>query len=555
MPRSVSAPKPSKVGVAITFEALMKTHNEAAFEVLVAALDSPQPAIADGAVETLLRRRSLTGHREVFARLATLAPRQRAIVANNPRWLGRAVREAIVSTSDDAFARGCSAAADLRDYEMIPTLVQVAEDQNNRHREAAAAHVLMMAEHLYDDLAAQRNSADGRDPQLTRKHVLHSLEQSVNRFAQYRRPEILEAFLLLAPRDHPALKRILADPMHAAYVPLIELLTRSPRSGIVRLLLSFLDDPNCPSAALNVFARRSDLKFVEHFLRKIVANPSSALTQNLRRIDPVAWIQSDPALVDPMDDSAQQGSILLAQTCGIRRDDLFKFIEHVMRHGKAAGRRAAATALASIQGADANQLVQQSLSDTDPQVQAALMVQLRQRGIPGAFSHLVTGLDSSYDVVRAAARRCLDEFSFDRFLSAFDMLDEDVRSTTGPMVRKVDPTAPERLLEELKARSRTRRMRGIAIAAVTHLVQELESAIIERLADEDHLVRAEAAKALAQTTSDASKSALSAALNDPSILVQEAAQRSLHHRAATRIAPPPLGGFPNPSLNIPGVQA
>src|SRR5262249_37062081 len=225
---------------------------------------------------------------------------------------------------------GCSAAVELRDYEMLPVLVQVTEDQNNRHREAASSHVLTLAELLYEDLATQRDSTDGRDPQLTRKHVLHTLEQSVARYAQHRRPEILEAFLLLAPRDHAVLKRILADPMHGAYIPLVDLLTHSPRGGIMRLVLSYLDDPNCPSAALNVMARRSDPKFVEHFLRKVVINPSSALTQNLRRIDPVGWIQSEPAIVDPMDETAQQGAVTLAQNCGIRRDDLYKFLEHLM---------------------------------------------------------------------------------------------------------------------------------------------------------------------------------------------------------------------------------
>src|SRR5262249_14701974 len=148
---------------------------------------------------------------------------------------------------------------------------------------------------------------------------------------------------------------------HAAYIPLIDLLTHSPRGGIMRLVLSFLDDPNSPSSALNVLARRSDPKFVEHFLRKIGTNPGSALLQNIRRIDPATWLQSDPALVNAMDETAQHGAVVLAQTCGIRRDALYKFLEHLMRYGNLGGRRAAAAALSSIQGAEANQLVQQSL--------------------------------------------------------------------------------------------------------------------------------------------------------------------------------------------------
>ena len=119
------------------------------------------------------------------------------------------------------------------------------------------------------------------------------------------------------------------------------------------------------------------------------------------------------------------------------------------------------------------------------------------------------------------------EFSFDRYMSAFDMLDDLVRQSTGPMVRKVDPTAPHRLLEEIQARSRTRRLRGIAMAASMNIALQLEAAIIERLSDEDHLVRAEAAKALMQCPTEEARQALKSARNDRSIVVQEAAERSL----------------------------
>ena len=56
---------------------------------------------------------------------------------------------------------------------------------------------------------------------------------------------------------------------------------------------------------------------------------------------------------------------------------------------------------------------------------------------------------------------------------------------------------------------------------------QLEAAIIERLSDEDHLVRAEAAKALIQCPTEEARQALKVARNDRSIVVQEAAERSL----------------------------
>ncbi|HEY2883402.1 MAG TPA: HEAT repeat domain-containing protein, partial [Pirellulales bacterium] len=450
-------------------------------------------------------------------------------------------------------------ALEFHDYDMLPTFIQAAEDVTSANRTAAAQHVLKMAEMLYDDLASQRSSA-GRDPQLMRRHVLHSLEQSLARFPQHKRSEIIEAFLLLAPRDYPALRKILADPINPVYRPVVDVLTHSQAGGVIRLMLSFLDDPEAPPAAINLLGRRVDLKFVEHFLRKIGSQPSAVAAQNLRRIDGVAWIQNNPQMVDQLDDAAQHGAVQLALSCGVSRDAVFKLIELLLHFGKPAGRRAAAAALAGFHGLEANLLAQEALTDADPQVLVHIIPQLRPRGIAGTLPMLLRMLENPAEVVRIAVRRSLEEFSFDRYLAAFEMLDDSVRQTTGPVVRKVDPTAPQRLLEELRARSRTRRLRGVAIAAAMQLVTRLEGAIIERLADEDHLVRAEAAKALGQARSPKARQALQAALDDRSVIVQEAAEQSLtrfapddvvdESLAKTVFAPPPSNLTPIPPTSM-----
>src|SRR5262249_37346105 len=146
-----------------------------------------------------------------------------------------------------------------------------------------------------------------------------------------------------------------------------------------------------------------------------------------------------------------------------------------------------------------------------------------------ALPLLLSMLDSPHEVIRGAARRSLEEFSFDRFLSAFDSLDDHVRRTTGPTVRKVDPVAVRRLRDEFVARSRTRRMRAVGMAVAMQVVPQFEADLIARLADEDHMVRAEAAKSLAQCSTENARRALEVAKRDRSIVVQEAAAQSLRN--------------------------
>jgi HEAT repeat protein len=221
----------------------------------------------------------------------------------------------------------------------------------------------------------------------------------------------------------------------------------------------------------------------------------------------------------------------MVMASGLPRPQVFSLVEHVLKHGKPGGRRAAAEALADFSGAEANSVAVAALSDPEPTVQAAIVAQLRRRGIPGILSRLVEILESPHAVVRQAARKSLSEFSFKRFVGAFDMLDDEVRRNTGMLVRKTDPQTIPQLMAELRSKMRTRRLRGLAIARTLEVVEAAEAAILPLMQDEDHMVRMEAAIALGTSNSDSSRLALEEALGDRSPVVQEAAQKSLDSRA------------------------
>ncbi len=234
---------------------------------------------------------------------------------------------------------------------------------------------------------------------------------------------------------------------------------------------------------------------------------------------------------------------------GLGRLEKFEVLKLLLTAGKPAGRRAAAAALADFQGADANRLVLAALRNDDARVQASALGQLRDRGLPGAMATLIEALDSPDEIVRETARRCLREFSFSHFLGAFDGLDEQVRRNTGRLVKKVDLTTPQRLAEEMNAAARSRRLRAIEMTAVLGMADELEAELIQLLDDDDHLVRMEAAMALAGCSSDKSRLALRDALLDRSVSVQNAAERALD--AMATIQPPRSGKIDVAALSLP----
>jgi HEAT repeat protein len=210
----------------------------------------------------------------------------------------------------------------------------------------------------------------------------------------------------------------------------------------------------------------------------------------------------------------------------------------LLRAGKRGGRRAAAAALMRFNGADANAAAQRALTDEDDQVQAAIVKQLRQRGIPGALNRVIDLLDSPRPAVCEAARQSLSEFDFDRYLAAYDLLDEEIRRSTGLLVRKINPNALDSLRNELGAKARTRRLRALGVAVAMGVIVEIRDTIIDLLSDEDHLVRAEAARALGHCPHPAARAALREAIHDRSVPVQEAVMQSLERLDA----PPDAAG-------------
>lgn len=514
-------------GIQTTLGFLTGTGNEAAALVLIPALDSPCGKIRDGALEALLGRHELDGQREIVRRWHTLSEDWKKIVAARPGRVTRAVRDAILSSDTSLCANGCNAVLALREFDLLPTLLKGAEDDANPHAKLSARTLLRLADLLYEELASPRDYAIRRDPQLLRQHVLGSLELSVVRFEKHRRAEIIEAFLVLAARDNTTLKRILQDPRHSAYPAMIQLLTHGQRPGIMRLVLQFLDDPNAPLAAVNVLAQRDDETFIRRLLAKIGGEPSQPAKVNLKRMESILWLRDNLPLVDGLDENLQQAVVQLASGSSMNRLQVYRLIERLLTSGTPGGRRAASAVLAQFKGNDANQLAVRALDDPDPEVQANVLVQLRERGIHGAMTRLIEAAASPHELVRKAAQQCLAEFSFKRFVASFDLLEPEVRASTGALVKRVDPGALDGLRQELLAPVRSRRLRGVEMAVALGVVHELEEEVIALLQDEDHFVRIQAAEALASSDSPTSREALRAALLDRSVTVKEAAEHSL----------------------------
>jgi len=169
---------------------------------------------------------------------------------------------------------------------------------------------------------------------------------------------------------------------------------------------------------------------------------------------------------------------------------------------------------------------------------------MRDRQIPGSVPRLLALLDSAHEKTRAAAREALRDLSFENFLARFDSLSDEVQRSMGPLVSRVDLKAVPLLRAQLSADPRSRRLKAIEMAEAMDLTAQISAALIERLHDEDHLVRASAASALKGCNRTDVRTALQESLWDQCMAVQNAARASLANMPPLAPMPPLSGNYP-----------
>jgi HEAT repeat protein len=507
-----------------TFLYLTKTQNDVAVEVLLGGIDSPDPVIREASVRSLLERREPAGHREIFRRLRTFDARLRASVAQRPDRLLGPVGEAM---SDPArCAAACEAIVEYRLYDVLPALITAVETEGPEV-ERIAKSILGLAEAFYGELSAPADQPRRRDMDNTRQKITTALEESVKRFGRHGRKEIVEAFLLVAKPQNAVFRYQLQqsqDPISAA---IVEILSTSARGGVLRLLLGFLEDPMMPQAIKRVIAGRNDARFVESFVQTAGAKPSKGVAETLALFDSFAWAKPSSEVLDQLSETAQACAAGVLTASAIKRPELLGVLERLLKQGKVPARRAAIQAVADIEDPRAAAMVIRALNDEDAGVRAGAIVQLRPRKVPGALSLMIRMADAPQPEIREALHKALPEFNLRQFLVGVDALEPAFRAAAGGLVRKIDPEAVPQLAAEMERLSPVRRRRAIVAADAMDVVRSLETQVIKLLSDEDHMVRIEAARALAECGTKPSWEALRDALLDRSVVVQEAAEQSL----------------------------
>jgi HEAT repeat protein len=484
-----------------------------------------------------MRRHDAATHTQLLRHFAELDDADQLAVSEahraTPHHAAPVLRKAVLDGDARLCAAACAIITASGDFEMFAALLKATENRKHPCPAEVLAAIAGLTDRLYQELGQwAAGLRDGlRDPSFTRHRVLAALEESLARYAHHRRPEVVDAFLLLAPIENATFLRILREPGHACHGAMVEALTTSEDSGVMERLVELLRDTDAPAAALEVVARRGDAEFLTILLHELKYPAPLRVLANMKRLRNVAWLEANrnQQLLE-LDGRAQAIAVDLAVASNICEERLFDFLALLVREGLAEGRRASCQALARFENAKADALVLAALDDPDSGVAAAAVRQLRGRRLPDALKLLVSRLDAPSVEVREAARSSLAEFSFARYRAMFDLVEEEAARTAGRLVYKVDPTAAQKLQEELASPSLLARLRAIEMAVAMAAVDDVQPQLTELVRHENAAVRKGAVLALGHCSQAASTAILQAATRDTNASVAEAARQSLAQR-------------------------
>ena len=539
-------------GLHKTEQALARARNRAVLPVLAVALHSCSAEVRAAAIRASIRRHDIDSHTQLIRHFQEFAATDHSVLREShcamPHHAASALKTAVLEGDATLCGNACDIILLCRNYALFQTLVKAVEKPGHPHAGRVEATLLQLAVLLHDEVIAwSKGDRAGHDPSFARHQLLAALERSFKGKVDHYPSELVDAFLLLAPSDSESLLGMMRDAGHSCHSQLVLSLSSNKTPAVMERLVAMLRDTDAPTAALEAIGRRADRPFVDFLLRELKHPVPLRVLHNMKRLQSVAWLENQRDMLLEFDGGAQATAIDLAMASAIDRDVLFELLKLVVRHGLAEGRRASCYALAAFKQPEANDLVIAALNDPDAGVQAAAVRQLRPRRIPEALQMLVARLESPLAEVRDAARSSLAEFNFVRYRAMFDLLDEQAVRTTGALVRQVDHSVRDKLVEDLTSPSVTTRLRGIEMAVAMGSVEDVRGQLLALARHENAAVRKEAVAALAFATGSGVVEALDFAVRDTNRSVSDAARQSLarhkFNRTSLEIGATPTGAI------------
>ena len=446
------------------------------------------------------------------------------------------------------------AITELNAFALVPDLIKLSMQPNYMHRHTSSVVLLHLIEQLY---LANQNHQNPTPRPTTGPHGIPLasptedldtlivprpvfkwpaavprlrplMEASLQHYKLGGRVEVLMCHLAFSDQDDIWIERILGDKTHGAHEDILGLFETSEAEPVIHKLAGFLTMERPMTCLTAIWRRRADECFLKAFFGTIYREKTPEVIANLRRLSQPYWLNDVINDISPFTLPEQIALLDLIKNCLPQDEQILEAISRLLPQSDLPYRRKIVAAICQISGVKANQMVAELLDrETDAEILIVLIPELRRRNLARAMKKLLSLLDHHHQGVRKKASEAFHDCTIQRYLAAFDLLDEPVRRSTGQLVHKVDPSTNRVLAEELSCGVRLRQIRALQAIRSIGNIDELCSLVMKIAQNPDPRLKVAAIGTLAGSSIPESKSLIRRYLVDDNPSVRKAAELSL----------------------------
>lgn len=506
-------------GLKLTYSTLGQTRNEAAVDVLIAALDDPEQSHRDYALDALIKREEERAPELLFKSWDKVKVEDLPKLRKQKDWVRKPI-EAALKENGDSIQNAIEAAVALELTTAVTNLAMIAESSASAELKTKCSEAII---ELVRPLGAA--ARDDRNQPTVRGPVQQRLFDSVSRFSMHRNERLVDAFLLVSTWGDNDLRQMVQETDGPHMELLSSRLTQTEEPGILELLAGYIRHKNMPHGICPHLKARGDAKFRNVLLEEVGAEPNSTLLRNLGTIGMPKCCRGGERLLDEVPKSLYAALIQLSAAAS---DDVQESLQLVASAVVRGG--------PGVETAAAHAFMRSDVPATEFWMRAAMPVgdgdEAKIDRDPNArlLKNLIKLLGHSNPGLVKSVRRVLEPLHVEQMLSRFQPLRRRSRRRLGKVVLMIDPESVEKVKDTLQHSVLSYRLDAIAAADAFDVVDDLADSFKRIIRDDQQEARLRAVEALGEASHPNTLRLLEEMANLPECPVKDAALVAIERR-------------------------
>lgn len=508
-----------------TVKYLAKSENSAANDILRALLQADDWGVRSHAFDALYLKKDNAINTELFVRFLEDEQRWMKTDVVNPDRIARLVDTVIRGGDERLRNAAIDVVLRLRIYDGLKSVLPLLESPREDEARLAANAIFSLAEKFYQELAACTSSTELRNMDRRREWFSTELEGAVRRFSIHGMVESLQAFLMVTKKDYASFLSVMGDHHSDAVKKILDFLEHGDHGSYLRLLLSFVDDPDAIPQIDIIISSRTDVKFVRYLLEVVGPQAGAQTKQALKRFKDFQWLSQDHPDLPMILEGLEPNFVQLITNISLPREKLIEFLRFVFAKCTPEGRKSAADAFRALGGDDFNVVLLEVAEDPDPGVCSMLLRLIKSRNLKEGDQIIMRCVERNEPELLQTIYDLVPDFHLESYLQKVDQFPEPIARTLGRIVKKVDQGTDNILHSELSSTAPVRRIAAIntiRYMGIARKFQDKLCALLEN--DEETKVRIAVCDTLCTVLSREAIQALKDATRERAFALREAAE-------------------------------